>query len=60
MWGVIVHRGSLSSMCGMWSSVGLLLSMGGVWLSIDGESLSVGTGLSYSMGHCVPWMVIGR
>ena len=60
VWGVVIHRGSLSSECGMWLSVGgSLSSVCGAGLSIDGESLSMGTGLSSSVDHHVPWMVVG-
>ena len=44
--GVVVHRGLLSSTCGMLSFVGLLLlAMGGVWSSVDRLLSSMGAGL---------------
>ena len=35
VWGVVIGRGSLSSMWGMLLSVGGLLSMGEAWSSVD-------------------------
>ena len=53
MWGVVVLRGWLLSMCGMLLSVGgSLLSIGGAWSSVDGELLSMGAGSSSSVDCC--------
>ena len=71
VWGVVIHRETLSSVCGMWSSVGgSFLSVGQAWSSVDGESLSVGMGLLSSVfcchswvgrgGHHVPCMAVGH
>ena len=38
VWGVVFRKGPLSSMCGMWSSVGgSLSSVGGAWSSVGGR-----------------------
>ena len=57
VWGVVVCRGSLSSMCGM-ISWGVRCCPWVAWSSVDRESSSVGAGSSSSMGHGQSW--VGR
>ena len=46
-WGMVVCRGSLSSVCEMWPSVGVFVVVRAwAWSYIDEGSLSVGAGLS--------------
>ena len=56
-----IHGGELCTAsvgCGcLWG--GSLLSVHGAGSSIDGESSSMGTGLSSLVNHHVPWMVFG-
>ena len=49
LWGMVVHRGSLLSVCKMWLSMGGSLSLHGAWLSVDGELSSMGVGMSSSV-----------
>ena len=55
LWGVIVIHVWDVVVCG-----GLLSSMHGAWSSVDGKSLSMGTGSSSSVDPHVPWMVVGH